>query len=98
MFVHNVIFYLKEDLSPEQRQKFFAAVDTLKTIQPHVKIATGAPADTDRPVIVKDYDYGLTCIFENIQDHDKYQEDPVHLKFLEHHKNDWAKVVIYDFD
>ena len=68
MFVHTVFFYLKKDLTEDQRQKFFAGVDTLKTIEPHVKILTGTPASTDRPIIVKDYDYGLTCIFENIED------------------------------
>ena len=98
MFVHSVFFYLKKELSEEQRQKFFSGVETLKTVQPHVKILTGTPADTDRPIVLKDYDYGLTCIFENIEDHDKYQVDPVHLEFVDNHKNDWDKVVIYDFD
>ena len=98
MLVHTVFFYLKKSLTEEERKAFFAGVETLKTIQPHVKILTGTPSSTDRPIIVKDYDYGLTCIFENLADHDKYQVDPVHLEFVNNHSNDWEKVVIYDFD
>ena len=98
MFVHNVYFWLKKELTEEQREKFFAGVDTLKDIQPNVKIVTGKPADTDRPIIDRSYDYGLVCIFESLEDHDKYQVDPVHLKFVENHANDWDKVLIYDFD
>jgi hypothetical protein len=98
MFVHTVFFYLKKDLTDEQRQSFFAGVETLTTIEPHVKILTGKPASTDRPIIVRDYDYGLTCIFESLEDHDKYQVDPVHLEFVDKHLNDWEKVVIYDYE
>ena len=98
MFVHTVFFWLKDELSEEQRQAFFKGVDTLKTIQPNVMITTGTPASTNRPIIDTSYDYGLTCIFESLEDHDKYQIDPVHLKFVENHAGDWKKVLIYDYD
>ena len=98
MFVHTVFFWLKKELSEEQRKAFFKGADTLTTIKPNVLIATGTPASTDRPIIDRSYDYGLTCIFESLEDHDKYQVDPVHLKFVENHANDWEKVLIYDYD
>ena len=98
MFVHTVFFWLKKELSQEQKEAFFKGVDTLKTIQPNVMITTGTPASTNRPIIDTSYDYGLTCIFESLDDHDKYQVDPVHLKFVENHANDWDKVLIYDYD
>ena len=98
MFVHTVFFWLKKELSQEQKEAFFKGVDTLKTIQPNVMITTGTPASTNRPIIDTSYDYGLTCIFESLEDHDKYQVDPVHLKFVENHANDWDKVLIYDYD
>lgn len=98
MFVHTVFFWLKKELTQAQKEAFFKGVDTLKTIQPNVMITTGTPASTDRPIIDTSYDYGLTCIFESLEDHDKYQIDPVHLKFVENHANDWEKVLIYDYD
>ena len=98
MFVHTVFFWLKDELSEEQKTNFKAGVDTLKDIQPHVMITTGVPASTNRPIIDTSYDYGLTCIFENIEDHDKYQEDPVHLEFIKNHADDWKKVLIYDYE
>lgn len=98
MFVHTVFFWLKDELTEDQKEAFFKGVDTLTTIQPNVMIATGKPASTDRPIIDKSYDYGLTCIFESLADHDVYQEDPVHLKFIENHASDWKKVQIYDFE
>ena len=98
MFTHNVLFWLKDELSDSEKEDFFKGVETLKDIQPHVMITTGKPADTDRPIIDRSYDYGLTCIFNNKEDHDKYQVDPIHLDFIDKHANDWKKVVIYDFD
>ena len=98
MFVHTVFFWLKDELSDDQKQAFFKGVDTLKTIQPNVMVTTGAPASTNRPIIDTSYDYGLTCIFESLEDHDKYQVDPTHLKFVENHANDWKKVLIYDYE
>ncbi|MCM8540595.1 MAG: Dabb family protein [Lentisphaeraceae bacterium] len=98
MFVHTVFFWLKDELSDDQKQAFFKGVDTLKTIQPNVMVTTGAPASTNRPIIDTSYDYGLTCIFKSLEDHDKYQVDPIHLKFVENHSNDWKKVLIYDYE
>ena len=98
MFVHTVFFWLKEELTDAQKQQFKQGVDTLKDVKPHVKILTGSPASTNRAIIDTSYDYALTCIFENIEDHDTYQVDPVHLQFIENHANDWEKVLIYDYE
>jgi hypothetical protein len=98
MLVHTVFFWLKKELSEEQRKAFFKGVETLKNVQPHVKILTGTPSSTNRPIIDTSYDYGLTCIFESMEDHDTYQIDPVHLEFIKNHAEDWEKVTIYDFD
>jgi hypothetical protein len=69
----------------------------LTTIKPHVAMYLGKPAKTElRPVIDATYDYSLTCVFENIADQDKYQAEPLHLKFIDDHKADWQRVVVYD--
>jgi len=99
MLVHTVFFWLKEDLSTEQRQQFLDGVKPLLDIKPNVMITLGTPAATEqRPVIDSSYDYSLTCIFESIADHDTYQIDPAHLKFIEECKTLWSKVLVYDAD
>jgi hypothetical protein len=55
----------------------------------------GTPASTNRPIIDRTYSYALILVFENKEDHDVYQEHPVHDEFraLEDH---WLRVQIYD--
>ena len=98
MFVHSVFFWLKDELTQDQKEQFRQGVETLITIQPSVAVYVGTVADTDRPIIDKSYDLALTCIFENKADQDEYQIDPVHLAFVDNHKEDWKKVLIYDAD
>ena len=96
MFVHIVNFWLKPDLSVEDRQKFVEGVSSLGTIEGLVTFNVGTPADTDRPVIDRTYDYNPLTVFNNIEGHDKYQVDPIHLKFVEECKHLWDRVLIYD--
>ncbi len=59
----------------------------------------GTPAAVqDRPPLVKDYDFGITGIFDSVADHDAYQVDPIHKAFLEKYKPLWDRVVVYDYD
>ncbi len=96
MFVHHVFFYLKPELDSEQQAAFEAGVSSLLGIKT-VKIGdVGKPASTDRPVIDRSYSYSLLLAFENLADHDAYQIDPVHLKFVESCQQYWERVQIYD--
>ena len=96
MFVHHVFFWLKPDLNQEQQAAFEAGVTSLLSINT-VKIGdVGKPATTDRPIIDRSYSYSLLLAFENLTDHDSYQVDPVHLKFVETCQQYWDRVQIYD--
>ncbi|PSR54495.1 transcription-repair coupling factor [Adhaeribacter arboris] len=96
MFVHHVFFWLKPELNQEQQAAFEAGVKSLLGIQ-FVKIGdVGRPATTDRPVIERSYSYSLLLAFENLADHDAYQVDPTHLKFVETCQQYWDRVQIYD--
>ena len=96
MFVHTVFFWLEKNLNEEQREAFHAGAKTLTTIKPCVAAYVGKPANTDRPVIDRTYDYSLTCVFESKADQDTYQDHPIHLEFIDKHAKDWARVVVYD--
>lgn len=96
MFVHSVYFWLRSDLTPEERQKFIDGVNSLKQIE-SVRFAwVGVPAPTDRPVIDRSYSYALTVVFDDQAGHDQYQVHPIHDRFREECGSLWSRVLIYD--
>jgi len=67
MFVHHVFFWLKEDLSADDIQKFEEGVKSLLKIET-VKIGdVGKPASTDRHIIERSYSYSLVTAFDDIE-------------------------------
>lgn len=96
MFIHTVYFWLRRDLSPAERASFAQGVQSLARL-PSVRYGwVGTPADTDRPVIDRTYDVGLTTVFDDKAGHDAYQEHADHLAFIANHSAKWIRVVVYD--
>ena len=99
MLVHTVFFWLKPDLSEDETTQFQAGVESLATIESTEQVLIGTPANTiKRPVVDDSYDCSLTVVLRDIEAHDLYQEDPIHLKFVEECAHLWEKVKIYDAD
>jgi len=97
MLVHSVFFWLKPELSAEQRADFRKGVESLGTISAVDKVYVGIPAGVpDRPIIDKSFAIGLTVICKDIAAHNAYQVDPIHLAFIERFKTYWSRVQIYD--
>lgn len=97
MLVHTVYFYLKPNSSADEKTAFKKAVEGLGAVETVRAIYVGSPAATpDRPVIQKDYDVGLTVLFDSLEDHDIYQVHALHNDFIDKNKHLWEKVVIYD--
>ncbi len=96
MFVHVVNFWLHKNLSAEDIALFEKGLSSLGTIEVVKTFSVGKPAETDRPVIDRSYDYCLLTTFDNLADHDVYQVEPIHLKFIEDCKHLWDRVLIYD--
>jgi len=96
MFVHSVYFWLKPDLTDEQRAKFWEGARSLTTIESVRQGFAGSPASTDRPIIDRSYSCALIVIFDDAAGHDAYQVHPVHDKFREECAPFWSKVLIYD--
>ncbi len=94
---HMVYFKLKDN-SGASRARLVAACKLLLTNHPGtVSFATGTLAgDFTRPVNDRDFDVSLHLVFTNKAAHDKYQEDPRHLKFIEENKENWEKVRVFD--
>lgn len=96
MLVHAVYFWLKRDLTSEQRTAFRAGVESLKGIASTEAVHIGGPAPTFRPVVDRTYDVALVVLMKDMAAHDAYQVDPLHKAFLEQFSTSWEKVVIYD--
>jgi hypothetical protein len=96
MFVHSVFFWLRDDLTGEERERFLRGVNSLTTISSVRYAWVGRPAPTDRPVIERSYSYSLTAVFDGEAEQDEYQVDPVHDDFREQCGDLWSRVLIYD--
>jgi stress responsive alpha/beta barrel protein len=96
MFIHSVYFWLKPDLSDEERAQFWERARSLTTIESVRHGFTGTPAFTDRPIIDRSYSCALVVIFDDDAGHEAYQVHPVHDKFREECAAFWSKVLIYD--
>ncbi len=97
MLYHCVYFWLKPELTAEQRAAFRAGVETLKGIKSVEKISIGVPAaTTKRPVVESSYDVAAIVECKDVAAEAAYQVDPLHLAFVANCKQYWTKVVIYD--
>lgn len=96
MFVHHVYFWLKNPESKEDLQKLIEGLKKLTKINYIRMFHIGVPADTNRDVIDTSYSISWLNIFDNKEDEEKYQVDPIHLKFVEECSPLWSKVLVYD--
>lgn len=97
--VHSVFFWLKEDLSDEDKASFLKGCQSLATIETVKACYIGPPSSTEaRDVVDNSYGMALLVHFDDIEGQNAYQTDPIHLKFIEDHKDKWTKVVVYDND
>lgn len=95
-FMHVVFFWLVDDKKETSEKflyelnKFIDGVDMILT--KHI----GGPASTDREVIDTTWSYSLILSFKSKKEQDLYQEDQLHLDFIENASSLWEKVQVYD--
>lgn len=96
--LHTVFFWLKKDLTDDQRAQFAAELARLPQISYLERGFCGRPAPTDeRPVTDHSFDYSLSLAFKTMKDHDFYQTDcPDHKRFVDTCKPFFEKVIVYD--
>jgi hypothetical protein len=96
-FVHSVFFWLKEPENQAAHQEFLNHLRTFIDASDYVKSKhIGVKQVSDREVVDSDYNYNLTVTFNNQEEQDKYQSEPVHVKFVEDAQHLWRNVVVYD--
>lgn len=98
MFVHSVYFWLRDDLTDAEHDRFLQGVQSLLQIESVRHGHVGSPASTNRSIIDRSYSYGLVVTFDDREGHDLYQDDPIHDRFREECGDLWREVKIYDLN
>jgi hypothetical protein len=98
MFIHNVFFWLRNDLTPTERKLFATEVRRLVQISYLERGYVGTPAATERrPVTDHSFDFAISLHFKSLEDHEFYQAKcPDHSRFVTTCKTFWERVIIYD--
>lgn len=96
--LHNVYFWLKKEVTSDQRALFEEELALLKKIPYLVDGQVGKPAKTEeRPVTDHSFDYSLLLRFANMEDHEHYQKGcEHHQRFVEKCRPFFERVVVYD--
>ncbi len=95
-FIHHVYFWLKNSESLNELNQLIEGLKKLSVVPTIKNFHIGKPAATNRGVIDSSYSVSWLLLFDNKEDQDSYQTDPVHLKFVEECSHLWSKVVVYD--
>ncbi|MEL6671555.1 MAG: Dabb family protein [Bacteroidota bacterium] len=93
MFVHHVLFWLKEGSDKAGMRK---GLESLRGIESIEAIYIGEPVASERPVVDDSFDFSLMVVLKDLAGHDAYQVDPLHQQFFKDCSSMWAKVVVYD--
>jgi len=93
-FVHHVHFWLK---NKEDQSKLIEGLNSLRPITHIRDMHVGVPADTHRDVVDRSYNVSLLILFDDKAAQDAYQDDPIHLLFVDNYaKPLCARVVVQD--
>lgn len=96
MIAHHVLFWLKSDITAEQKIAFQQSLSTLEKIEVVKFFHLGTPAPIERAVVDTTYTFSLFLAFEDLAAHDVYQVHPLHKAFLDEFRVFFERVVIYD--
>jgi len=93
-FVHHVHLWLHDKADTSK------LIEGLYSLTPitHIRdIHIGVAAETFRDVVERSYDVSLLILFDTPEAQEAYQDDPIHLLFVENYaKPLCSKVVVYD--
>jgi hypothetical protein len=94
---HMVFFTLKDDSQVAQDRLVQACHKYLKEHPGVVYFSAGTRAkEFDREVNEQSYHVGLHLVFADKAAHDKYQDAPTHIQFIEENRDNWQQVRVFD--
>lgn len=95
--IHHVFFWLKTPGSKTDRDQLIAGLNALRAVDVVQQLHIGVPASTEkRDVVDNSYDVSELMFFASVEDQKRYQDHPLHQKFVKDHAHLWQKVVVYD--
>ena len=96
-FAHVVYFWLNNPDSAEDRKAFETSLKKFLATSEYAQTKfIGQPANTPRDVVDNSWTYSIILTFPSKEIQNKYQQEPVHLKFIEESEHLWEKVQVYD--
>ena len=93
-----MVYFKLKDATPEARTKLVDSCKKYLADQDGLLLfSAGVLADDfKREVNDREFDVALHLVFTDKAAHDKYQDHPDHLKFIDENKDTWAKVRVFD--
>lgn len=97
MLLHSVYFYLKKD-APDDTAACMERdiIGQLSSIPQILELWAGAPEGIEREVVDNEYAMSLHAIFKDRETLRAYQEDPVHVEFVNTYKVWFERLRVYD--
>ena len=96
VFVHHVYFWLKDPGDRQAREALIAGLRKLTAVPEVLWSHIGVPAESERGVVDDSYSVSWLVFLADKAAEDRYQVDPIHLKFVEECSPLWERVVVYD--
>jgi hypothetical protein len=96
VFIHHVFFWLAEPENAGHKKLLVEGLKKLSKAASIKRFHIGQPAGTTRDVVDGSYSISWCLFFSSAADQDKYQVDPVHLRFIDGCRHLWKRVVVYD--
>jgi hypothetical protein len=94
---HMVYFKLKDGTAANRQKLVDACKKYLADHDGVIFFSAGVLSDDfKRDVNDRDWDVALHLVFVDKAAHDKYQDHPDHIKFIEENKDGWARVRVFD--
>ena len=96
-FAHMVFFSLAEPSAANRERLIAACQKYLSGHEGEMHFFIGSrAAEKQREVNVSDFDVSLHIVFENVAAHDRYQQHPRHVQFVEENSSLWNRVRVFD--
>jgi len=96
VFVHHVYFWLKEPTNEGARKALIAGLRRLAAAPDILWSHIGLPAESERGVVDDSYSVSWLVFLADRAAEERYQVDPIHLKFVEECSPLWERVIVYD--
>ena len=98
MFLHNVHYWLKPDLTREEIEIFLRGIEDLKQLKSVRGAWFGTPARRGEEAADRSYSHALVMDLGDAAGHDAFQADPEHDAIRARIGGSWTKILIYDVE